>query len=39
MDVIPETEYANITIQISATPNNGITKNINTGDVVMKDQA
>jgi hypothetical protein len=39
MDVIPETIYLDLAVQISATPNNGITKNTNTGDVVIKDQA
>lgn len=39
MDVIPETLYADLATQISATPKNGITKNTNTGDVVMKDHA
>lgn len=39
MDVIPESMYISLPIQISQTPNNGITKDSNTNNVVVKDNA
>lgn len=39
MDVIPEWLFDNLPAQIIQTPNNGITKDANTGNVVIKDNS